>query len=371
MNLDPGTTVGDISIQLDYSIGDLRAWNNKVDGTPLKLGPGKHKTRVAVWANGEEGVYHGKGIRAESTPVEIEILPADTKPATPPGAPSFGPVIERVVTANDADDSGLVFFNVETGAFFKPPYRLKVHPNQGPAFVELTPELKQWIKANDVDVLFRLTNKGWDTMNLEMQEDYVGQPTEWENVTPEHVVAVFSKKDAAHLVRKDVPASSFGTGYRDGFSSCKALRTRRNTMGVYQLEGVDDIARRGVKIRYKLMQAAGDPSAATPPPPAITIGYEWETMQNIICAVLRRECSARLCLENLDFDMAKPDGVTIEQAIGQLEGAAKKRKPTPLEQRRLSASLGRCSPKTIPRPCSLTSEPATAGNSKPLPWMNC
>ena len=81
VTLDPGTTVGDISIQLDYGIGDLRAWNNKVDGTPLKLVPGKHKTRVAVWANGEEGVYPGKGIRAVSTPVEIEILPADAKPA--------------------------------------------------------------------------------------------------------------------------------------------------------------------------------------------------------------------------------------------------------------------------------------------------
>ena len=163
-------------------------------------------------------------------------------------------MIERVIATPDADDQGLVFFDVETGKSFKPPFPLTFHPNQGPAFVELTPELKQWIKAHDVDVLLHLGEKTWDLMTLQMQEDFAGQLNEWETISPDKVIGVFAKKDADHLVRDEVPASSFGHSYRDGFGSFNAFRTRSNTMGVYQFEGVDNSTRRGVGIRYKLVQ---------------------------------------------------------------------------------------------------------------------
>lgn len=137
---------------------------------------------------------------------------------------------------------------------FKPPFLLKFHLNQGPAFVELTPELRQWIKARDVDVLLHLGEKHWDMMTLETQEGGGGQLQEWETILPEEVMGVFAKKDADKLVRDEVPASSFGHSYRDGFGAFNAFRTRNNTMGVYQFEGVNNTTIRGVGIRYKLVK---------------------------------------------------------------------------------------------------------------------
>ena len=53
---------------------------------------------------------------------------------------------------------------------------------------------------------------------------------------------------------KSPGSQSFGNSYRDGFGSFNAFRTRSNTMGVYQFEGVDNSTRRGVGIRFKLAQ---------------------------------------------------------------------------------------------------------------------
>jgi hypothetical protein len=105
-----------------------------------------------------------------------------------------------------------------------------------------------------VDLLLHLGEKTWDMMTLEMQEGFAGQLNEWETISPEKVVGVFAKKDADHLVRDEVPASTSGQSYRDGFGSFAAFRTRSNTMGVYQLQGMGNSNRRGVGIRYKVVQ---------------------------------------------------------------------------------------------------------------------
>jgi hypothetical protein len=167
-------------------------------------------------------------------------------------------MIRRLLTMRDADDQGLVFLDLETGMSFKPPFPMKFHPNQGPAFVELTPELRQWIMARDVDVLLHLGEKNWDMMTLETQEGGGGQLQKWETISPEEVIGVFAKKDADHQIRDEVPASSFGHSYRDGFGAFSAFRTRGNTLGVYQFEGVDNTTIRGVDIRYKLVKVRGD-----------------------------------------------------------------------------------------------------------------
>ncbi|MBI3849346.1 MAG: serine/threonine protein kinase [Verrucomicrobia bacterium] len=187
-------------------------------------------------------------INPSSQPTQVRQAVRTSRPIV------FGPVIERVLATPDADDQGWVFFDLETGKSFKPPFPLEFHPNQGPAFVELTPELKQWIKARDLDVLLHLGKKNWDMMTIETQEEFGGQLQEWETISPEKVVEVFAKKDANHAVRDEAPASNFGHSYRDGFGSFNAFRTRGNTMGVYQFEGVDNSTRRGVGIRYKLVK---------------------------------------------------------------------------------------------------------------------
>ena len=154
---------------------------------------------------------------------------------------------------------GLVFFDMETGKSLKPPFTLKLHPNQGPAFVELTPELKRWIKANDVDVLFHLGDKSWEKMTLEMQEEFAGQQNEWKTIQPQNILDIFGKKDADGFVSGYVPGSSNGD-YHGDWSSCTAFRTRTRTMGVFQYEGFENTSVHGVRIRYKLLpQASSGP----------------------------------------------------------------------------------------------------------------
>jgi predicted Ser/Thr protein kinase len=169
----------------------------------------------------------------------------------------FGPVVEKVIATEDADDQGLVFLDLETGQSRRPPFALTLSARRGPAFVDLTPGLRQWIRDQDVDLLLLLGEKTWSMMALEMQEGFAGQLNEWETVSAAKVVAMFAAKDAEGLVRDEVPASSSRQSYSDGFGSFSAFRTRRNTMGVYQFEGVANSTRRGVSLRYKRVQSPG------------------------------------------------------------------------------------------------------------------
>jgi hypothetical protein len=239
-------------------------------------------------------------------------------------------VIERVIATPDADDQGLVFFDMETGKSFKPPFPLTFRSNQGPAFVELTPELKEWIKAREVDLLLHLGEKTWDLMTLEMQEDFGGQLNEWETISPGKVIGIFAKKDAEHLVRDEVAASSFGNNYPDegSFNAVwppssssglkmpfKAFRTRSNTMGVYQLQGIGNSTRRGVGIRYKVVRQAGESAQSTggEPRSRTFVLRHWlgSEMANVLGRILlgRVGMEARPAPDNMQLTVTAPSDV--------------------------------------------------------------
>ena len=166
----------------------------------------------------------------------------------------FGLQAERSIAAQDADNQGMIFYKFKNNDVLKPPFPLKFRPGEA-LFVELTPELKQWIKTNQVDALFHFGANSWDMLTLEMQQDYINQSTQWATTTPDQVVEVFARKDADHLARSEVPACVFGNGYRDGWNTIEAFRTRDDTVGIYQIRGTDDLDGRGVEVRFKLVQA--------------------------------------------------------------------------------------------------------------------
>lgn len=166
----------------------------------------------------------------------------------------FAPVTWKEIATQDCDAQGLVFFDMETGKLLKPSFALKL-TNRSPDIVELTPELKQWINTNDMDILFHFGSKSWEKMRLEMQEDFLGQQNEWETIKPEKVWDHFAEKDAAGFVRNYLPGTSSSMDYHGDWSSCQAFRTRTNTMGVLQDEGFENTSVRGVRIRYKLVQS--------------------------------------------------------------------------------------------------------------------
>jgi predicted Ser/Thr protein kinase len=107
--------------------------------------------------------------------VSIERSPSSATSASP----VFGLQAERDLTTDKANNQGLVFYKFKNNDFVKPPFPLNFHLDQAPAFVDLTPQLQQWIKANEVDcaVPFRPDKLGDDDAG--MQEDYTGQPTDW------------------------------------------------------------------------------------------------------------------------------------------------------------------------------------------------
>ena len=208
-----------------------------------------------ITRDGAQGVLQITGVTDNPRGVKIryKLIQHPGAPASPASA-VFGLQAERDLTTDDADNQGLVFYKFKNNDFVKPPFPLNLHLDQAPAFVELTPELKQWIRANDVDVLFRFGETTWEMMTLEMQEDYAGQPTDWETIQPGNATQIFARKDADGLVRSEVPSSSSGHGYRDGWDYVNAFRTRSNSIGIYQLRGIDDVYGRGVELRTKLVQ---------------------------------------------------------------------------------------------------------------------
>ncbi|MBI5091716.1 MAG: hypothetical protein HZB26_04635 [Candidatus Hydrogenedentes bacterium] len=116
-------------------------------------------------------------------------------------------------------------------------------------------------------------------MTLEMEASFAGQLNQWDTLSSQEVIMVFAKKDAEGFVRTDVPECSGGHSYRDGFGSFDAFRTRGNTMGVCQFEGIENSARHGVGIRYKLVQASPSNSMdAVPRGSAETTAHPAETL---------------------------------------------------------------------------------------------
>ena len=191
--------------------------------------------------------------------------PARPEPPRPVGeartipreiVPGFQPTRQIILSRSDADADGCLFFKMTTGESIRPPFRLALKPGNA-YFAEFTPELEKWIAEHDVDILFKITDAGWQMMMLEMQADFAAQPLMWESVTPEQLRAVFRAKDAKGLVRDKVPDARSG-GYSSGFSSVDAFRTRRDAIGAYQIRGdiESDSAVKGVRLRWKLVDAA-------------------------------------------------------------------------------------------------------------------
>ena len=171
-------------------------------------------------------------------------------------------VVERVISRNEADEQGFVFFDLETGRSLPPPFPLVTRSNQGLALVELTEGLEQWIEANRMDVLIHFEGDTWSTMNLRMQEDFIAETMEWDGVTSQMVTNVFARWDTLNRERPAVPASSRGLGFRDQFDRCKSFRTRSNTTGVMQWAGLKTTPP-SVKIHYRLVLASNPKSATT------------------------------------------------------------------------------------------------------------
>jgi len=201
-------------------------------------------------------VLPGEGAGKQSAQTKTVQQPSSTRPLTENTTESFGPVIERVIATPDADDQGFAFFSLQTGKSLKPPFTLS-QSVFGSTWAGLAPELQQWIRTNDVDVLLHLDDQRWGLRSLEMDEQPLGPPDQWERVTADSVAAAFRRGYTAYAEKLLGGPFITATDSRDRFNPCTAFRTRRNAMGMWQVAGMSTTPR-GVKIRYKLLQTAAN-----------------------------------------------------------------------------------------------------------------
>jgi serine/threonine protein kinase len=193
-------------------------------------------------------------------------------------APTFGPVIEsassvfglqaeRTLAADKANHDGVVGYRFKDSDEVAVPEALTGH------FKDLktrgfTPELKQWMRDNRVDMLFYFAEKSYDVLTLDMRNDFIGQAKEWDTVLPAQAAPALKKLEARNT--KPGAGISSGAGYRDGPTYVHVFRTREGVTGYYQLRGFSDIQGHGVVIRSKQILTQKPETAA--PPPSSTFG---------------------------------------------------------------------------------------------------
>jgi hypothetical protein len=115
-------------------------------------------------------------------------------PVSPVSKTVTWPTVERFIDARDADSQGLVFCNANGGKFV-PPFPVKYTgsvwagktlPADGYSIIEITPELKAWAAAHQVDFVFHFGTELWDWQTLEAKVRDGGRdkPVPFETTTP-------------------------------------------------------------------------------------------------------------------------------------------------------------------------------------------
>ena len=175
--------------------------------------------------------------------------------------PIFGLQAERLITTGDANRDGAVAFRFKDDLVIRLPDTLTSNW-RSLATRGFTPELKQWMRDNQADILFHFGEKSYDVLTLDLRDGFFGQPTSWNTLRPEQAFPALAKLEA--LNTNPGPSVSSGCGYRDGLLDVQVFRTRDGTTGYYQLRGTDDLDGRGVELRYKVVLETTAPLTAAP-----------------------------------------------------------------------------------------------------------
>jgi hypothetical protein len=152
---------------------------------------------------------------------------------------SFGPVVERVVKENVVPDYW--WFDLDTGMELS---LGQVHPYIDPS--DLSARMA-WVEKRGVDVTAQYMDGylglvGFGTILIPAK-----QPEHWDNLSAEKLTEVVSRSTLSSLQSTTATKPAFDTYY---------FKTREGGMGILQITGFTENPR-GVKLRYKLVQAGG------------------------------------------------------------------------------------------------------------------
>lgn len=181
-----------------------------------------------------------------------------------PDQMSFSPVVEKSLSRSSADESGLVFINLKSGAILRPPFLVKVDATTSPG-IETSLELKKWVEQTGVDAFIIFLDGYWAMGGLEMrqQDDSAGRVTS-AGVTVRDVLADFEMKNTTVHVSSYCPFYMSGMGYGPDSYSYFRFRTREGVMGVLQWSGINANAH-SIKLAYKFVQATDNVQPAAQP----------------------------------------------------------------------------------------------------------
>ena len=232
---------------------------------PAENGPATYAFQTR---EGGLGILQALGETADHDGIKIRYkMVQNAALSTPTDAQqtSLGPVVEHVISQNDADSQGFVFFNLRTGKPLRPPASLILREiSGGDALAEMTPELGQWIAANGPDVLFRLRAHQWDVQPLAMDGANAVPDSLWGgSATSGGIDALFAGGARA------LPVPTFNMHYDEGFHIGYAFQTHDGLRGIWQCGGLNTTPR-SVKLRYRLAQAAPQKQPFSVPVPAIS-----------------------------------------------------------------------------------------------------
>jgi serine/threonine protein kinase/signal peptidase I len=200
--------------------------------------------------------FTGQPTRAKIRYKLVQGAATSAPPKSEPTSASFGLKAERTLVANNANRDGVVGFRFKDSDEVAVPEALTGH------FKDLktrgfTPELKQWMRDNRVDMLFHFSDKSYDVLTLDMRDGFIGPAKEWDTVLPAQAAPALKWLEALNAEQLG-PGISSGAGYLDGPTYVNVFRTREGVTGYYQLRAFSDIQGHGVVIRSKQI--------LTPPP---------------------------------------------------------------------------------------------------------
>jgi hypothetical protein len=286
--VDPGEYVIFDSLSVAISPDLKTATVNVVKPQHMKVYPGG-ESNGAVFSGGFEVQYVGGG-RYEVTGTggfTGRQFTVDT--SSPQGSKaavlSFRPVVERELPDLEAGTQDFLFFCLAKGQIVHPPFPVKFistawvgQPPDGLSFIEITPQLKEWARAQGVDLVFCFEKSRWHWQTLEarIRREYdvtkdtaIHHPETFETITPEIALHRLAgpRLNWENATMNEYQDNAFVTsvGTDADYSTDTGLvlfQTRDKTAGALDIQA--DSAIHGVKIRYKLVQNAAASPAPTP-----------------------------------------------------------------------------------------------------------
>jgi tRNA A-37 threonylcarbamoyl transferase component Bud32 len=300
-NFDPNSTAFTLNFASDGS--------SSVAQLPKTLNPAALPACFLLKTRrGAIGLMQVEDLSKEGVKVRYKMAQSTSQPAVPPaGVPSpqaampaansaakasFGPVLERELPDRDRGAQDFLFFSLAKGEIVRPPFPVKFtslawigQPPDGLSFIEITPQLKEWARAQRVDLVFCFEKDRWHWQTLEARSrpDFdvtknvvVHHPETFDTIDPEAAL----RRLAGPRLSWDDPKMN---EYQDNaFVTSVAtfadystdtgpvlFQTRDKTAGVMDIQA--DPAIHGVRIRWKLVQNEG--AGSIPPSENRSSGY--------------------------------------------------------------------------------------------------